>query len=61
MENSITLKTGLTRLQREKPIIGQLSFTDEDVRNSEVLKRQIENAKRRLKEIHFPTESYKLI
>ena len=57
----MTSKTGQTSFQREKPIIGKLSFTDEDVRNSEVLKRQVENAKRRLKEIQFPTESYKLI
>lgn len=55
----MTIKSSEKSYKREKPIVGKLSFTDEDVRNSKVLKKQIERGKRRLKEIHFPPELLK--
>lgn len=42
--------------KKEKSMMKKASITDEDIRNSEVLRKQIERGKRRLKEIRFPTE-----
>ena len=42
--------------KREKPVIGKLSFTEEDVRNSPFVMNKVEQAKRRLKEHPFPVE-----
>jgi hypothetical protein len=42
--------------KKGKPIIGKPSITAEDIRNSQVLKRQIERGQRMLKECPFPIE-----
>lgn len=48
------LKPSNKKSKREMPPIGKLSFTEEDIRNSAVIKKQIEHAKRFTKGHPFP-------
>ncbi len=52
----MALKPSKKPSKREKPVIGKLSFTDEDVKNSPFFQKQIEEAKRFMKEHPFPIE-----
>ncbi|WP_343672507.1 hypothetical protein [Chitinophaga sp.] len=56
METFMALKPSKKPSKREKPVIGKLSFTDEDVKNSPFFQKQIEEAKRFMKEHPFPIE-----
>ncbi|MVT09061.1 hypothetical protein [Chitinophaga tropicalis] len=43
----------------EKPVVGKLSFSEEDLRRSSFLNKKIEQAKRSLKEHPVPIELLK--
>jgi hypothetical protein len=42
--------------EREKPVIGKLSFSEEDLRRSAFLNKKIEQAKRSIKQHPIPIE-----
>lgn len=46
--------------EREKPVIGKLSFSEEDLRRSAFLNKKIEQAKRSLKQHPIPIELLRL-
>jgi len=46
--------------KREKPVIGKLSFSEEDLRRSDFLNKKIEQARRSLKQHPIPIELLRL-
>lgn len=55
-KKNMSLDTNKIFKERQKPVIGRLSFSEEDLRRSSFLNKKIEQAKRSLKEHPVPIE-----
>ncbi len=59
-EQNMSSKFSKILSKRERPVIGKLSFSEEDLRRSAFLNKKIEQAKRSLKQNPIPIELLRL-